>query len=210
MENSCGCIYYPWSVQNGAILNASSCRCRHAAGILDFLHSRLFPVMDLRLPLRRASAAAAHILCCITLSQRENTPYIVFPSHLSNCSMHTRIDTEHDRPHCPHSLWPLCTAGLAHFNLSYCSFRFPLFQEKPPDHRKPQDMACRQLQNTSSRHKRSRNDPLLWLAMIFLFPIYGIFPETGKTGFRALRVFPVATTAASDENSHRTSPDRAT
>lgn len=89
-------------------------------------------------------------------------------------------------------------------------FRFLLFQEKPPDHRKPQDMACCLLQDTSSRHKRSRNDPLLWLTMIFLFPLYGIFPEIGKTGFRALRVFPVATVVASDENSHRTSPDRAT
>lgn len=129
MENSCGCKYYPWSIQNGAILNASCCRCRHAAGIFDFLHSCLFPVMDLRLPLRRASATEAHILWCIRLSQQENTPYIVFPSLLCNRSMHTRIDTEHDRPYCP-PLWPLCTAGLAHFNLCYCSFRFPLYTER--------------------------------------------------------------------------------
>lgn len=81
-------------------------------------------------------------------------------------------------------------------------FRFLQFQEKPTDHRKPQHMAYLQPQNTSSRYKRSKKDPSDDRPLIYLFPLYGIFPEIGKSGLSALRVFPVVTTVASDENSH--------
>ncbi|MCT7051229.1 hypothetical protein, partial [Salmonella enterica] len=100
-------------------------------------------------------------------------------------------------------------AGTSDSSSSYLPFRFPQFQEKAADHQKPQHMGCSRAQNTPSRYKRSTNDPLLLLAIIFMFPLYGIFPESGKSVHTALRVFPVASGAVSDENSHRTSPDRA-
>lgn len=63
---------------------------------------------------------------------------------------------------------------------------------------------------TSSRIKGSFLDPFQIALPDFLFPFYGIFPESGKCEIPALRFFSVVSDAGSGENDTRTSPDCAT
>ncbi|MDV5593576.1 hypothetical protein QM113_22970, partial [Leclercia adecarboxylata] len=60
---------------------------------------------------------------------------------------------------------------------------------------------------TSSRVKGSREDPFAIPLLNYLFPFYGIFPESGKCEIPALRVFSVVSGAGSGENGTRTTSD---
>lgn len=56
---------------------------------------------------------------------------------------------------------------------------------------------------TSSRVKGSFSDPFPLALSDFLFPFYGIFPESGKFEIPALRVFSVVSASRNGENDHR-------
>ncbi|WP_336998615.1 hypothetical protein, partial [Leclercia sp. M50] len=98
-------------------------------------------------------------------------------------------------PSCPLSAFCIfrkhcLTGGILSQNTSYGPFHHPI--------------------TTSSRAKGSFLDPFQIVLPDFLFPFYGIFPETGKCEIPALRVFSVVSDAGGGENGTRTSPDCAT